>query len=251
MDFSGIYRQQTFYQKTEIPLMDFSTISGTNCYLDDQAGEELRGKIREIPVNGIHFLDSGNYHYMTRLWIEKIREPFRLLVLDNHTDMQPPAFGGLLSCGGWIASALEEVPMLKEVILVGPDEEAYRSVDPALKERVQFISREKLAAWQPGELEHALSLLTADLPFYLSVDKDVLSETELKTNWSQGDMKAETMLRSLQTFAKAQRERGGRILGMDVCGEDAVDTLEKLKESDRINQCLLDFWISLQNGSGR
>jgi hypothetical protein len=94
-------------------------------------------------------------------------------------------------------------------------------------------------------------LLAADLSFYLSVDKDVLSESELKTNWSQGDMKAETMLRSLQTFAKAQRERGGCILGMDVCGEDAADTLEKLKESDRINQCLLDFWISLQNGSGR
>ena len=57
-----------------------------------------------------------------------MEHPFRLLVFDNHTDMQLPAFGGLLSCGGWIAASLEEVPMLQEVILVGPDEEAYTPV---------------------------------------------------------------------------------------------------------------------------
>jgi hypothetical protein len=251
MDFSGIYRQQTFYQKSDIPLLDVSGIAGTNCYLDGPAGEELRTKIRDISVNGIHFLDSGNYHYMTRLWIEKICEPFRLLVMDNHTDLQPPVFGGLLSCGGWIAAALEEVPMLTDVILIGPDEEAYRSVDPALKERVLLISRETLAAWQPGELEKVVSSQNTDLPFYLSVDKDVLSEAELKTNWSQGDMDVDTMLQSLRSFAKAQRAGGGRILGMDVCGEDAGDTPEKFIESDRINQRLLDFWMSLQDGSGR
>lgn len=54
-----------------------------------------------------------------------MKEPFNLLVFDNHTDMQLPAFGGLLSCGGWIASALEEVEKLQEVWLIGPDEEAY------------------------------------------------------------------------------------------------------------------------------
>ena len=40
--------------------------------------------------------------------MEKIDMPFRLILFDNHTDMQPPAFGGLLSCGGWAAEALEK-----------------------------------------------------------------------------------------------------------------------------------------------
>ena len=51
--------------------------------------------------------------------MEKIDMPFRLILFDNHTDMQPPAFGGLLSCGGWAAEALEKLPHLQEVILIG------------------------------------------------------------------------------------------------------------------------------------
>ena len=38
-----------------------------------------------------------------------------------------------MSCGGWIAAALEELENLKYVILVGPDEAAYEQVDENLK----------------------------------------------------------------------------------------------------------------------
>ena len=84
--------------------------------------------------------------------MEKIDIPFRLILFDNHTDMQPPAFGGLLSCGGWAAEALEKLPHLQEVILIGPDQEAFDQVDqeafdqmdPEAQKRVRFLSREKL-----------------------------------------------------------------------------------------------------------
>ena len=76
-------------------------------------------------------MDSGNYHYMSRIGAGRVKEPFNLLVFDNHTDMQLPAFGGLCP-GGWIASALEEVEKLQEVWLIGPDEEAYGQVEEPL-----------------------------------------------------------------------------------------------------------------------
>lgn len=63
-------------------------IPGTNCYCDDEAKTQILEKLEEFSAGGIYFIDSGNYHYMSRIGIERVKEPFRLLVFDNHTDMQ-------------------------------------------------------------------------------------------------------------------------------------------------------------------
>ena len=145
MDFSGIYQEEQFYEGEQISWIDLSDISGTNCYCDGDAQAQILERMEKYPVSGIYFMDSGNYHYMSRIGNGRVKEPFNLLVFDNHTDMQLPAFGGLLSCGGWIASALEEVEKLQEVWLIGPDEEAYGQVEKPFKDRVHFLSRERLA----------------------------------------------------------------------------------------------------------
>ena len=103
MDFSGIYQEEQFYEGEQISWIDLSDISGTNCYCDGDAQAQILERMEKYPVSGIYFIDSGNYHYMSRIGIGRVKEPFNLLVFDNHTDMQLPAFGGLLSCGGWIA----------------------------------------------------------------------------------------------------------------------------------------------------
>lgn len=148
MNFSGIYKQQQFWQTGEIQRniswVEVQELPGSNCYCDGDAMETLRQKLEEFDADGIHFIDSGNYHYMSRIWLEKLNTPFRLVVFDNHTDMQPPAFGGLLSCGGWVAASLEELPLLKEVLLVGPDQEAFDQTELVLQEKVRFLSRERL-----------------------------------------------------------------------------------------------------------
>lgn len=113
MDFSGIYEDQQFWRGKEVSRVEARDIPGTNCYCDEDAMNTIRSRIAPYSSGGIHFIDSGNYHYMTRIWLEKISEPFSLLVFDNHTDMQPPAFGGLLSCGGWIYDSVMELPLLK------------------------------------------------------------------------------------------------------------------------------------------
>ena len=153
--------------------------------------ETLRQKLEEFDADGIHFIDSGNYHYMSRIWLEKLNTPFRLVVFDNHTDMQPPAFGGLLSCGGWVAASLEELPLLKEVLLVGPDQEAFDQTEPVLQEKVRFLSRERLREMTMEEKVLFFEELSVDLPVYLSVDKDVLCAEDASTTWSQGDMTPE------------------------------------------------------------
>lgn len=241
MNFSGIYKQQQFWQTGEIQRniswVEVQELPGSNCYCDGDAMETLRQKLEEFDADGIHFIDSGNYHYMSRIWLEKLNTPFRLVVFDNHTDMQPPAFGGLLSCGGWVAASLEELPLLKEVLLVGPDQEAFDQTEPVLREKVRFLSREKLGEMTPEEKVSFFEELTAELPTYLSVDKDVLCPEEASTTWSQGEMTLEELCQFVKILLEKQD-----ILGMDVCGECDPDACEGDHLNDLANRKLLEIW---------
>ena len=249
MNFSGIYKNQNFYKnyaEEEIFWTELSDLSGCNCYCDAEASDRIRKEIQAFTGKGLHFIDSGNYHYMTRLWLEKLQIPFRLLVFDYHTDMQPPAFGGLLSCGGWIAASLEELPLLQEVILVGPDEEAYTQVEPDLQQKVLFLSREKLSTMTAEEKVGFFNNLSEDLPLYVSVDKDVLCKGDASTTWSQGDMH----LSELMSFLELVLERQN-ILGMDVCGECDMDSCSEDFLNDHANEAILRLWEKMQKSSER
>lgn len=235
MDFSGIYQEEQFYEGEQISWIDLSDISGTNCYCDGDAQAQILERMEKYPVSGIYFIDSGNYHYMSRIGIGRVKEPFNLLVFDNHTDMQLPAFGGLLSCGGWIASALEEVQKLQEVWLIGPDEEAYGQVEETFKDRVHFLSRERLAearqymAEKKGSEEELIRSLEipANIPLYISIDKDVLCPEDADTNWSQGDMRLETMVRCLE--CAVSRCKAGDILSTGSENAD-IEQLDAVRE---------------------
>lgn len=249
MNFSGIYKNQNFYKnyaEEEVSWTELSDLSGCNCYCDADAADRICREIQNYTGNGIHFIDSGNYHYMTRLWLEKLQVPFRLLVFDNHTDMQPPAFGGLLSCGGWIAASLEELPLLQEVILVGPDEEAYAQVEPDLQQKVRFLSREKLSMMTPEEKEDFFKNLDTDLPLYISVDKDVLCKEDAATTWSQGDMQLSELLNFLEIVLERQN-----IIGMDVCGECDPDSCSEDYLNDHANTAILKLWENMRKSSER
>lgn len=231
MNLSGTYEEQDFWREERVTWIRLEDLSGTNCYCDELAVWAIREKIREFALSGIHFIDSGNYHYMTRIWMDKAKSPFSLLVFDNHTDMQPPAFGGLLSCGGWIADALESVKLLDHVFLVGPDQPAFDQVQQTYKERVTFLSREDLQAARQTDSSSGVAASFLEMlseyekkagklsPVYLSVDKDVLNEQEVKTTWSQGDMsltELKSCLEELQSFLKARKLP---LQAADVCGE--------------------------------
>ena len=221
MDFSGIYEDQQFWRGKEVSRVEARDIPGTNCYCDEDAMNAIRSRIAPYSSGEIHFIDSGNYHYMTRIWLEKISEPFELLVFDNHTDMQPPAFGGLLSCGGWIYDSIMELPLLKKVILIGPDEEAFSRVEPEFKEKVEFLSRERLLEMEETEVSAFVKNQVGEYPLYISIDKDVLCETDADTNWS---------------------------LGVDICGECDVTEPGNSALNDMANAALLEFFTSTDVG---
>lgn len=238
IDFSGIYLQESFYKGRKTVWVDLQNISGTNCYCDNSAKEVILERIKDISSKGIHFIDSGNYHYMSRIWIEKIHEPFRLLVFDNHTDMQQPAFGGILSCGGWIADSLAEIPLLKEVILIGPSKADFYEAEDKYKGKVMFFSREELAQKDEETKTSFFENIPLDLPLYISVDKDVLNQEDAETSWSQGDMSLEELLKYLRIVLNRLEIEKQIFMGIDICGESDFDNIQK---NDRANKRILDL----------
>lgn len=92
---------------------DLRHLEGTCCYCDSQAESEIEKAIAPLPLRALHWIDSGDYHYLTELWMRKLTSPARLVLYDNHPDDQEPAFGaGILSCGGWVAHSERTNPML-------------------------------------------------------------------------------------------------------------------------------------------
>ena len=236
LDFSGIYQEEQFWKEENVIWADVREISGTNCYCDQEAVKELEEKLEDLPSEGIYFIDSGNYHYMSRIRAAQITEPFRLLVFDHHTDMQLPAFGGLLSCGGWISSALEEVENLMEVCLIGPPQVDYDQVEERFRRRVKYVSEEELSRrswWEE---------VPTDLPLFISIDKDVLCKQDASTTWSQGKMTLTELLTGLEKLLGRFQAKNGRISQVDICGEcDPKESVENDK-NDQANRMLLDFW---------
>lgn len=164
----------------EIIRKDWSFLEGTNCYCSDGSAEIIRKDISNIPLEAILSFGTGDYHYISLFRLELIREPFNLALFDNHPDDQAGAFDAdLLSCGSWVAEARKKLGNLKDV----------------------FWTRDKFDA--PGE----------GLPVFISLDLDILSTDDYRTNWDQGNMRPEELLDCLRTLFASRR-----ILGMDICG---------------------------------
>jgi len=64
MKMTDAYEYQSFYNLQEnIEVLDCRDIEGTRCYLDDDAKGTIINRITSIGADGLHFIDSGNYHY--------------------------------------------------------------------------------------------------------------------------------------------------------------------------------------------
>ncbi len=162
---------------------DFSSFEGTNCYCSADSADRIRRELAGLPLHAFHDIGTGDYHYQTLFWLERVGEPFSLVLFDHHPDDQEGAFGeDLLSCGGWVARA-RRLPCLQ--------------ADVWIRDASDFP---------------ALDVLPR-LPVYLSLDLDVLSDRFARTDWDQGTMTLAEMQTALRALAASRR-----ILGVDLCG---------------------------------
>lgn len=156
-------------------LLDLRGLRGTDSLCDREAARAIRDALRELPAAGTHWIDGGNWHYLTLMWMEKVSEPFTLVLLDNHSDDRDTMFGDILSCGNWVLEARRSLPMMVSDV-------------------------RNRAPERTG-------------PVYISIDLDVLSRREFCANWDQGDMSLRQMSRLVMDISRSHRVIGIDICG--------------------------------------
>lgn len=212
LDFTHVYEDETVRDREQFQWIDCSDIAESHLYCSPSAYEEIRKRIEPFGISGIHFIDSGNYHYVTKIMTDFLKEPFVLVCFDHHTDMQKPMVEGMTSCGDWAGQVLKENTYLQQLVLIGPPQ---RDIDGIENEKLLTFSEEEL---QNGTAKAKVAQIKEGLPFYISIDKDVLSRRFTETNWNQGDMTLPMLEHLLQFFLQR-----GKVRGVDVCGECQMD----------------------------
>lgn len=179
INFSGIY-SDIFCDESRSRKLDLTILEGTNCYCCEEASESVRTALGDVPVDALHWIDTGDYHYTSLFFLERIKTPYTLILIDHHPDDQDSAFGdGILSCGNWVSRARKLPNQVEDY----------------------FIDRFP----SPLTFKHGKA--------YLSIDKDVLSRSFARTNWDQGTMSLEELKSVLKSVADSYD-----IIGADVCG---------------------------------
>lgn len=245
LDFDHSYRWQAFLRDQSVEWIDLTDLSGAKRYCGEDTLARIRHRLRRRRRHGVTLIGSGNYHYVTYLLLAEIRKPFTLVLFDYHTDMMEPPDDNVITCGSWVLKALRELPMLRQVIVIGAREGAadmlFRDLHPHLKRRV-FV-------FEPVTEENARRVLPAIISrlsthdVYISVDKDVLAPTEAITDWEQGTMKLADLMRLIRSIAGRRK-----LCGADICGEYPVSPVEvynrrhrlAVRRNARANQMLLE-----------
>ena len=223
LNFDNAYKHQDFYVKEPYEWIDFTALSGTDGYCDEESLNIIRARLKKAKKTEVHYIDSGNYHYITYLYLEQIHKPFVLVLFDHHTDMQPSMFAELLSCGSWVKKVLDENPYIKKVVLIGAKEELIEQIPEEYREMIVSFGENSM------DMEQSIELFSKEgflYPVYISIDKDVLDEKEAKTNWDQGSLSFVELKTIYEHICLNHK-----ILGVDICGE--IREFESLYQSDR------------------
>lgn len=200
----------------------------------------------EAPVTGtaLTLIGSGDFHHLAVLLIEQARTPLTVVHIDNHPDWV--RWAPRWHCGSWVNQVLR-LPFVAKVITLGPCSDDL--VRPGLKGGnlgALGAGRIALFPWQhapsrvfrriadgaghryadghviwrnlaessPAEnVARILATIETDA-IWLTIDKDVLAETEALTNWDQGRMPLRAMLELIVAIGARKR-----IVGADICGE--------------------------------
>ena len=218
-------------------------------WLNKKTEKQIKKVVSSVDRHAITFLGSGDFHHISSLLIEQFEEPISVIVFDNHPDwdIMPPRTG----CGSWVSRILDK-PNIKKVILLGISSEDIstfniqtgnlsslnngrleiypylhepttvffrnvpenNSIDISRKFLSSRISWKELGKNRSDEFIAGLISGLETKRVYISIDKDCLNPEFSLTNWEQGHLKLDELLKILK-YIKDNTD----IVGMDILGD--------------------------------
>lgn len=186
-------------------------------------------------------MGSGDYHHISLLLIERLaaqysaKNPIEVVIFDNHPDNMRYLFG--IHCGSWV-SYVARLPFVSHVHVLGISSHDIGITHfwenrwtPLFQKKLTYWSLDVNVSWAKKiGLNHAFRHFSSpdDLianflseqyhstqPVYLSIDKDVLSEDVIHTNWDQGKLQTYHILDTITSIKS-------RIIGSDITGELSI-----------------------------
>ncbi|MEW8979654.1 MAG: arginase family protein [Symbiobacterium sp.] len=197
---------------------------------------------RDVPLG---YWGTGEYHYVTLLRLQSLRQPVSLVLFDHHHDASPVQ-GGVVTCGDWVRHALA-LPWVRRVVWVGgrePELQRYLP-HPRILRVPEPAPPARFAEWADRTLPGS--------DIYISVDKDVLAPDDAVTTWGAGDLPLADLLSWLHLLGRHRR-----IVGADVCGEweisptQVVPSLQDraaIRRNEQANIAIRDALAPVLHGS--
>jgi hypothetical protein len=172
---------------------------------------------------------SGDFHYLTTLWLRRVSNPVVVVSFDNHPDwdIRPPKW----ACGGWVNRALE-LPQVERVSVWGcgnfecwwphnifGNRRAERAnkleVHPWADDRPSK-DRQRRGAILRENWRELFENFASDLRgrnVYVTIDLDCLRAEEAVTNWESGRFTIVDLIWALRKLRESVQ-----IIGGDICG---------------------------------
>jgi arginase family enzyme len=179
---------------------------------------ETRRRLQAAPPHPdptVTLVGSGDFHHLTPLLLERACEPITLVHFDNHPDWVRIA--PRWHCGSWVNQALRSERVAR-VVTIGPcsDDLTWPGLKggnlPALASgRLVWNNLAELA---PAQIARTiLAEITTDAVWF-TIDKDVLPEAEVVSNWDQGQMPLSAVVALIEAIGERHC-----IAGADICGD--------------------------------
>ncbi len=197
-----------------------------------------------IVAPAVTMIGSGDFHHLAVLLIERVPEPVTVIHFDNHPDWV--RWAPRWHCGSWVNAALA-LDQVAKIITLGPcSDDLVRpqlkggNLDALASGRLVLLPwrHEPSRVWGrvadgPGHRQERGHLTWRNLAdagsadniafvldqidtqaIWLTIDKDVLPETDALTNWDQGQMPLRALIDLISGIGARKR-----IAGADICGE--------------------------------